>query len=74
MKRRARQIIWWPSVGEDIKQVVEACEVCQLHRPSQVKEPLMTDPAPSRVYEDVSTDLFSYGGRQFLVYVDRLSG
>ena len=74
MKRRARQSIWWPGLDADIKMIVEACEACQQLRPSQVKEPLLTEPRPSRVFEDVSADLFSHGGRQFLVYVDRLSG
>ena len=31
-------------------------------------------PPPSRVFEDVSADLFSIGNRHYLVYADRLSG
>ena len=74
MKRRARQSVWWPGMDAEVKRIVEACEACQQLRPSQVREPLMTEPLPSRVFEDVSADLFSHGGRQFLVYADRLSG
>ena len=34
----------------------------------------MSDPHPTRVFEDVAADIFSYAGRSFLAYVDRLSG
>ena len=33
-----------------------------------------TDPLPTRVFQDVSADLFSHGGHYFLAYADRLSG
>ena len=42
--------------------------------PSQQREPLKSEPLPTRVFEDVSADFFSYAGRDYLVYVDRLSG
>ena len=35
---------------------------------------MIPTPQPSRVFEDVSADYFTCGGRDFLVYVDRLSG
>jgi hypothetical protein len=31
-------------------------------------------PPPSRIFEEVSADLFSHGGYHFLAYDDRLSG
>ena len=74
MKRRARQSVWIPGMDAEVKRIVEACEACQQLRRSQVREPLMTEPLPSRVFEDVSADIFPHGGRQFLVYADLLSG
>ena len=38
------------------------------------KEPLLSDPPPSRPFEDVSADLFTYAGKDYLIYADRLSG
>ena len=73
-KRRARQIVWWPGISADITNTVQGCSVCQERLPSQQREPLMTDPEPSRVFEEVSADIFSHAGRSFLAYVDRLSG
>ena len=34
----------------------------------------MIEPTPTRIFEDVSVDLFSYEGSHYLVYADRLSG
>ena len=73
-KRRARQTVWWPGISADITNTVQGCQQCQERLPSQRREPLMTDPQPTRVFEEVSADIFSHAGRSFLAYVDRLSG
>ena len=73
-KRRARQVAYWPGNNNDVETTVIAYEKCQIHQSSQQKEPLMYDPLPDRIFEDVSIDFFSYAGKDFLVYVDRKSG
>jgi hypothetical protein len=74
MKRRARQTVFWPGISNDITTLVESCQSCQERLPRQQKEPLMRDPLPTRVFEDVSADLFQLGPLHVLVYADRLSG
>ena len=71
-KRRARSVVYWPGINSDIVNTVRACEKCQSSQPSLPKEPLLSDPHPSRVFEDVSADLFDFAGSKYLVYVDRL--
>ena len=73
-KRRARQTVWWPGMNSDIVNTVGNCSACQELRPSLPREPMASDPLPSRIFEDVSSDLFAHAGRDFFVYVDRLSG
>jgi transposase InsO family protein len=73
-RRRARQTVFWPGINVDIASTVEACEACQRYVPSQAHEEMLVDEPPSRVFEDVSADLFEWGGQQYLVYADRLSG
>ena len=70
-KRRARQSVYWPGV---ISTTVASCNKCQELLPSQQREPLKSEPLPTRVFEDVSPEFFSYAGRDYLVYVDRVSG
>ena len=58
----------------DITNDVEACPSCQQHQASQQQEPIPSDPPPTRIFEDVSADLFSLGKAKYLVYSDWLSG
>ncbi len=74
MKRRARQTVFWPGISNDITLWVESCQACQERLPRQQKEPPMHDPLPTRVFEDVSADLFQVGSLHVLVYADCLSG
>jgi hypothetical protein len=73
-KRRARQLVYWPGLTSDITNMVRACETCQKALPSLQREPLMSDPSPTRVFEDVSVDIFCHAGNHYLIYADRLSG
>ena len=73
-KRRARQSVYWPGISNDIATTVSSCDKCQERLPSQQREPMRAESPPSRAFEDVSADFFNYKGRDYLVYVDRLSG
>ena len=73
-KRRARLAIYWPRMDAEIEQLVRSCQECAQELPSQPKEPLTSHPEPTRIFEHMAADLFSYGGRQFLVITDVKSG
>ena len=73
-KQKAHQIVYWPGINSDIKNTVKARTKCQERQPSLQQEPLQRDPLPSRLFQDLSADLFYYAGKTYLVYVDRLSG
>ncbi|KAK6181256.1 hypothetical protein SNE40_009148 [Patella caerulea] len=72
--RRARQTVYWPGLTSDVRTTVEACEQCQLHLPSQTREPLERDPLPHRPFEEIAADFFSIDGNHCLAVVDRYSG
>ena len=73
-KRRARQTIYWPNIDNDISNTCKCCKQCQKYLPSNQKEPILHDELPERVFQHVSSDYFQYGGKSYLIYVDRLSG
>jgi len=73
-QQRARSAVYWPGISNDIRQMVERCEQCQERLPSLPKETLMSEPPPTRPFEQVAADLFYHAGRHYLVYGDRLSG
>ena len=72
-KTLARQLYYWPGMTNDIKNLVSACDVCVAHLPKQQAMPLKQTEA-SFPLEHTSADLFSLGGKNYLVYVDRFSG
>jgi hypothetical protein len=66
--------VYWTGITSDVKNALESYQHCQERLPSQPKEPLRRDPMPMRVFESTSADLFSFGGKMYMVYADRLSG
>ena len=72
-KRRAREVMYWPRINQDISQTTASCELCRTHRPKQQAEPLMTHPVPHRPYYKVGTDLFDWDGKSYIVVTDYFS-
>ena len=61
-KRRARELLYWPGMSQDIEEVVRSCSVCNLYSKSQCKEPLKPHEVPEGPWRKVGADLFSFGG------------
>ena len=57
----------------DIRQIVENCEACGTYERAQQKETLMPHETPTRQWEKVGVDLFSWEGRDYQVVVDYTS-
>ena len=73
-KARARQVVYWPKLSQDLETLIRACPTCRERQASLPREPLLNDRHPTLPFEHTSADLFTCQGREFLVYVDRLSG
>lgn len=71
--RRARDIMFWPGMTKEITDHVLACTICARHRPSNAKEPLQPHEVPLRPWQNLSCDLFTWDGQEFLVLVDAYS-
>ena len=69
----AKQLYYWPGMSNDIKNLVSSCPACLEHLPSQPSQPLQTTKSTFPL-EHTSADLFSYAGKDFLVWCDRFSG
>ena len=69
----ARGLYYWPGMINDIKQLVSRCATCVRVLPSQPSNPLSTPPPSTYLgypMQHVGLDLFSYGGKQYLICVD----
>lgn len=71
--RRARELVYWPGMCSDIRQRLERCHVCNRFRDAIQKEPLISTPPPSRPWERIACDIFTFDQKDYLVCVDHFS-
>ena len=57
----------WPA---EVKEMIAVCETCRTYERDQQKETLMSHLIPSRLWEQVSVDLFELDKRHYLITVD----
>ena len=72
-RKLAQLHYYWPHIGSNIKQMIDACELCQVERPSQAPEPLLIHHPATTPMEELSMDLFQKGNSHFLIVVCRYS-
>ena len=72
-KQRARQIVYWPGLDNDIANITRNCQPCRRELPSQPKEPFTSHDKASRPFQQLSMDFATHAGRQILVVVDHFS-
>ena len=71
--RRARECLFWPGMTDEIKQVVQNCSACQTYQNRQQKESLLPHETPTRQWEKVGIDLFTWEGKDYQIVVDYVS-
>ena len=57
-KRRARGILYWPNMNQDVYDTVSQCHVCQEYRYAQPQQPLQMHERPDRPWAKVACDIF----------------
>ena len=69
-KLRARLIVYWPGLDNDIDNIILTCKQCQEHLPSNPREPITIKPRPGRPFQELAADFCSYASQDFLILVD----
>jgi len=69
---RATEVVWWPGMTQEIREIVRRCPVCEEHR-RHPREPLQTTPMPEHPWWKLAIDLFETDGKNYLVVVDYYS-
>ena len=72
-KRRAHDILYWPNMNAQITDVIANCSSCLKHRKNNTKEPLIQHEVPDRPWQKIVCDLFTLGGKDYLLTVDYYS-
>lgn len=57
-----------------MKKIAEKCSTCQRTQRSKTKEPLLQKVLPEYPFQLVSTDLFKFKGKDYIVIADHYSG
>ncbi|XP_048248911.1 uncharacterized protein K02A2.6-like [Haliotis rufescens] len=73
-KGRARDFLYWCNMNSDIEQWVAECAVCNSCKSQQRKEPLKCHEIPTRPWQILASDLFTWNSTEYLVLVDSYSG
>jgi hypothetical protein len=73
-RKLAQELYYWPGINNQIKMMVDSCDECQEGRASQPRESNQAFAAPKLPWEVVATDPFEFGGKDFLLVTDVLSG
>lgn len=74
MELRAKLIVFWSVMTNDIHEVHAKCRSCNRNTPSQATTLSEPREPPSTLFEQVFADFFQFGGYRYLVIGDRLSG
>lgn len=71
--RKAREILYWPHMSDDIKTAVSECSACQELTPSPAHLPMQTHRIPDLPWKRVAIDIFHHNENNYLVTVDYYS-
>ncbi|UYV67397.1 hypothetical protein LAZ67_5000460 [Cordylochernes scorpioides] len=69
---RAREMVWWPGISEEIAETVRKCSVCIQEAVSK-HEPLIPTNFPTRPWQKIGMDLFKFENKWYLVVIDYYS-
>lgn len=72
-KNFVKNIIFWPSLLDELKFLITSCSVCQKFQPSNPKEPLIPHEVPNHPWEKIAVDLFEFNKNTYLIVVDYYS-
>ena len=70
---RACTCVFWPGITKDIISKVDQCKPCQKYQRKAPKEPILQPQPPCRPWERLSSDMFQFGGQQYLLLTDQYS-
>lgn len=72
--QRAREYVYWPGMTAELKELVQKCDTCNLHKREQQKETLQPSDVPNLPWQTVGMDLFQYNNHHYLTVADYYSG
>ena len=72
-RSRAREFVFWVNINEDLKELVEKCDLCQSQQNSTSIIQKYVSEVPPHPWHTIGSDLFYFRRIDFLVVVDYFS-
>ncbi|XP_008484642.1 uncharacterized protein K02A2.6-like, partial [Diaphorina citri] len=72
-KKRAREVMYWPSLNTDIENLVKSCLLCQKYSRANQNEPIVSRDIPDRPWSTLGMDFFKLNGKNYLLVIDYYS-
>ena len=72
-RSRAREFVFWISINNDLKELVEKCDICQSQQNSTAIVQKYVSEVPPHPWHTLGSDLFYFQRIDFLVVVDYFS-
>ena len=72
-RSRAREIVFWVNINNDLKELVEKCDICQSQQNSTAIVQKYVSEVPPHPWHTLGSDLFYFQRIDFLVIVDYFS-
>lgn len=71
--KRAQSLVFWLTLNKDIENLVNNCSICQKHRSSERKEPIIQHVIPKLPFLKLGMDILDFANHPYLVLVDYYS-
>ena len=63
-------IVYSPGMNSQINDMIQRCTICLEHQQRNTKEPMIPSRIPSKPWEIVATNLFTWDKSEYLIIVD----
>ncbi|KAF0748042.1 Uncharacterized protein FWK35_00018443, partial [Aphis craccivora] len=70
---KAKQVVYWPFMSNDIKNYVMSCEPCIKYKRANIKEPLLPHKITVRPYCKLGVDFAEVAGQTYFIVIDYYS-
>ena len=66
----AKEVIYWPNINKQIKEMISTCTYCRDHRNQQPSEAIIHHEIPKTPWTKVATDIFHLYNKVYVVIID----
>jgi hypothetical protein len=72
-KTKARTLFYWPKMSDDIEKIISSCAICAKLKRNNQRKSLIPHAVPKRPWSKIGADIFTVGGKDYIVIVDYFS-